>query len=130
MIKECPMGRKSVFNKFIITAVFSMAFMCLAAITGSAQTQNKITCDQPTEAPSDTTPTTMGYFDFKGGYKSFDGGFETYSGVSSYTVVGGLWESLVTQIFASRVPTVAVNKLDQSQASVGAPCVATAPAKQ
>lgn len=134
MIKECPTGRRSVFSRVLIAAVFSIAFVCLATANGSAQTpqtQTNNTCGQLTAPTLDTTPTTMGYLDFNSGIRLFNGGFAYSNDVSSlYTIVGGLQETLVTKILTSIVPTVAVIKPDQNQANIGSPCVGPVPANQ
>jgi hypothetical protein len=129
MTKKCPAGRKSVYTKVLTTSAFAIAVLCFSSMIGAAQTKNNIPCNQPTISESNETaeppidPATMGYI-FGGGYRGYIDGFASLNGISSFTIVGKAFDSLMTQIVGKSEPTVAANHPDQSQSNVGNPCIA------
>jgi hypothetical protein len=131
-------GRKSVYTKWLITAAFAIAVVCLSSLAGASNVNAQTVDTKPTSnnttntcgqtAESQIGPSTNVFYG-GGYYRGFDGtiGFGYTNGI---TIVDRAKNALVTMITGQIAPTVAVDDVGEIQPDVQSPCIGTAPAKQ
>jgi hypothetical protein len=133
-INRCLSGEKCAYKNTLMAAVFAVMAVSFMSFGTHAQAQTpqspcpKSSASAPTSTVANEEPVagpaTMGYIDNRYGYFAFDG-FATANGAPSITLVGRAYEALVAEIFGIPSPTVAVNELNDSQSTVGKPCIAS-----